>query len=325
MLNAKAVVDALEKKFGERPVSSTEVQDFLGELPEADSLQIVGICIDKRHHTQLIQWRCHGEVSNGTRIFAGGTGYRTALNVFRVMASVPQLPITDASDTAITSAISTAATLMHSETEGFPSLQQRFGGTYQIAFSFKGKIELLADWTLVSWQTGDLGPVHRHITLNPMIFRFGYREDCLLVRRIHMYRAHPRGGTSMEMEGVIDNYLYEIASLRTYPDFPKRLDQTFPDRLLSSFQAHVFEHLPERDRLVWVMPIGKNLANARRFVDLQFKEEPETGSRLIIPGEFWKEIHQKVFPGVSDLLFLGVGDTRPEDIPNWETEPGTGD
>lgn len=325
VLNAKAVVDALEARFGEKPVSATMVQEFLGELPEADSLQIVGICVNRRHKTELIQWKCHGQISNGTRIFAGGTGYQTALNVFRVMASAPHAPTTNDSDMAITSAISAAATLMHSEMDGFPSLQQRFGGAYQIAFSFKGKIELLADWALLSWRTGHLGHDCRHFTLNPIIFRFAYSEDCLLVRRIHMYRAHLRGEITTEKEWVVDNYLYEIGSLRTYPNLPKRLNQTFPDRLLSSFQVHVFEQLPSRDRLVWVMPIGENLENAPRLVELLFKEEPDTGSQLRIPSEFWNDIRQKVFQGVPNLLPLGIGDTLPEDIPIWETQPGSGD
>lgn len=319
--NAKAVVDALEMKFGGSPVSATMVQDFLGELPEAASLQIVGICINRRGKTELVQWRCHGEVSRGTRIYAGGTGYQSALSVFRVMASTPQAPTENDFDIAITSALSAAATLMHSETEGFPSLLQRFGGAYQIAFSFKGKIELLADWALLSWRTGTLRPDQRHVTLNPIIFRFAYSEDCLLVRRIHMYCPDRRGENSKSVEGVVDNYLYEIGSLRDYPDPPQRLNQTFPDRLLSSFQVHVFEEMPSRDRRVWVMAIGEDLKNAPKHVELTFKEEPDTGSRLIIPGEFLEEVRQKVFQGVPSLILLGIGDTRPEDIPVWAAQP----
>lgn len=315
VLNAKAVVDALVARVGSAPIRATTVQDFLSDIPEAASLQIVGICINERRKAELIQWRCHGEVTSGSRIFAGGTGYREALNVFRVIARAPQASTAPNSDVALTSALTVAATLIHSEADGFPSLQRRFGGAYQVAFSFKRKIELLTDWTLISWRTGSLRPGHRHLTFDPVIFRFAYNEDCLLVRRIHMICADVRDGGAPDTSGSIYEYLYEIGSLRTYPDLPRRLNPTFPDRLLSSFQVHVFELLPGKERLVWLMPIGENLENAQKHVELRFKEEPGSGSRLTIPSEFWAEIRQHVFPDFPNLYFMGVGKTRPEDIP----------
>jgi hypothetical protein len=286
---ASDVIGELRQRCEQERFSSKKVEEYLRRQRKSiwKEIGLAGFVLDSDANSrttfgcacQTIQSPVFGDVGYL------GTGSDLMQTYFRQDFSVPACP-QDPENLAIRAVaygMAAAANFLTMEQFGCESLDNLFGGGYEIATQSYDEFVKLTDVLYAFWR-GTLDPEQTSVTLKSfpfLLLRYEYYGDLLVIRALTLNEKNGIADAREALFAVPPVYRYLTAAERANPPVP---------RLKSSWLCNYVQILPKRDK----MDILSIADFAPESADLQFEESDERLAGITVSEDLYKKIFSSI-------------------------------